>query len=143
MATIYKMKIQLAKTYSIEYDETISNPTDIVEFLNSVEHYDLALNEQVIAIALNTKNKILAYSDIYIGATDLCHVNVSDIFKFLCSTPATKFILVHNHPSGDSTPSKSDLQLTERIKTLSVLMGIPLIDHIIIGDNTYTSVFMK
>ena len=141
MATIYKMKVQLEKIYALDYDETIRAPKDIVDFINSTEHYDLAINEQVIAIALDSKNKVLAYSDLYIGDMRTCNVNVSGIFKFLCSTPATRFILVHNHPSGDTTPSKDDLALTERVKTASILMGIEMLDHIIIGDHAYTSIF--
>lgn len=141
MATISKMKVQLARQYDVKIDKVITKPIDIVEFINSVEHYDLSLNEQVVVIALNTKNEVIAYSDIYIGATNMCNVNVSDIFKFLCATPATKFIVVHNHPSGNSTPSKMDLAFTERLETASNLMGIPLIDHIVIGDNEYTSIF--
>ena len=141
MATIYKMKIQLAKVYEMDYDTVIKRPIDIVDFINSTEHYDLAINEQVIVIALDIKNKILAYSDIYIGATNMCDVKVADIFKFLLSTPAAKFIIAHNHPSGDATPSQCDLDLTKRLETASNLMGIEMLDHIVIGDNTYTSIF--
>ncbi len=141
MATIYKMKVQLAKVYELECDTIIKRPIDIVNFINSTEHYDLSANEQVIAIALDTKNKILAYSDIYIGATNMCNVKVADIFKFLCSTPATKFIIAHNHPSGDATPSQCDLDFTKRLETASNLIGIEMLDHIVIGDNDYTSIF--
>ena len=52
---------------------------------------------------------------------------------------AVNIILVHNHPSGDPTPSKADITLTEAVREMGCMMGIPLLDHIIIGDNIYTS----
>lgn len=56
---------------------------------------------------------------------------------------AQKIILVHNHPSGDSTPSSGDYQVTDRIYECADVMGITLLDHVIIGDNSYSSVFKK
>lgn len=56
---------------------------------------------------------------------------------------APKIILVHNHPSGDSTPSKSDFLVTDRVYECSDIMGIELLDHIVIGDGTYESIFKE
>ncbi len=55
---------------------------------------------------------------------------------------APKFILVHNHPSGDSTPSRQDIEMTNRLYDISKMLGIELIDHLVIGDMNYTSIFL-
>lgn len=56
---------------------------------------------------------------------------------------AQKIILVHNHPSGDPTPSQGDNQVTQRIKECADIMGIMLLDHVVIGDGTFRSIFQK
>lgn len=137
----YKVKLQMVKEKSLEYDATITKPMDIVEFINSIEDYDLSVNERVVVIALNTKNHIVAYSEISAGNTNTCNVNIPDIFRFLFTTNANKFILIHNHPSGDSTPSGIDIEMTKQIQKASDLMRVEFLDHIVIGDNNYTSVF--
>jgi len=137
----YKVKLQMIKEKTIEYDTTIKTPMDIVKFINSTENYDLSINERVVVIALNTKNHIVAYTEISAGGTNTCNVNTPDIFRFLFTTNANKFILVHNHPSGDSTPSRIDIEMTKQIQKVSDLMRVEFLDHIVIGDNDYTSIF--
>ena len=137
----YKVKLQMVKEKTIEYNSTIAKPMDIVEFINSLENYDLSVNERVVVIALNTKNHIVAYSEISAGGTNTCNVNTPDIFRFLFTTNASKFILVHNHPSGDSTPSGIDIEMTKQIQKATDLMQLEFLDHIVIGDNNYTSIF--
>ncbi len=137
----YKVKLQMVKEKAIEYDTTIKIPMDIVKFINSIEDYDLSVNERVVVIALNTKNNIVAYTEISAGNTNTCYVHIPDIFRFLFTTNASKFILVHNHPSGDSTPSGIDIEMTKQIQKASDLMRVEFLDHIVIGDNNYTSVF--
>lgn len=137
----YKVKLQMVKEKAIEYDPMIAKPMDIVKFINSIENYDLSINERVVVIALNTKNHIVAYSEISAGGTNTCSVNIPDIFRFLFTTNASKFILVHNHPSGDSTPSGIDIEMTKQIQEASDLMRVEFLDHIVIGDNNYTSIF--
>lgn len=137
----YKVKLQMVKEKTIEYDPIIANPMDIVKFINSIENYDLSINERVVVIALNTKNHIVAYTEISAGGTNTCNVNTPDIFRFLFTTNANKFVLVHNHPSGDSTPSRIDIEMTKQIQKVSDLMQVEFLDHIVIGDNSYTSIF--
>ena len=137
----YKIKLQMVKEKAIEYDTTIKIPMDIVKFINSIEDYDLSVNERVVVIALNTKNHIVAYSEISAGNTNTCNIHIPDIFRFLFTTNASRFVLVHNHPSGDSTPSGIDIEMTKQIQEASNLMRVEFLDHIVIGDNNYTSVF--
>lgn len=137
----YKVKLQMVKEKTVEYDPVIKIPMDVVKFINSIENYDLSINERVVVIALNTKNHIVAYTEISAGGANTCNVNTPDIFRFLFTTNANKFILVHNHPSGDSTPSRIDIEMTKQIQKVSDLMQVEFLDHIIIGDNNYTSIF--
>ena len=136
----YKVKLQMIKERTVQTEQDISAPIDAVKFINSIENYDLSINERVIVIGLNSKNKILAYSEISSGGANSCEIDIPSIFRFLCTTTANKFIVVHNHPSGDSTPSQLDLGVTERIEKAATIMGLHFLDHIIIGDNDYTSI---
>lgn len=137
----YKVKLQMVKEKTVEYDPVIKIPMDVVKFINSIENYDLSINERAVVIALNTKNHIVAYTEISIGNVNTCSMSPADIFRFLFTTNSNKFILVHNHPSSDSTPSGIDIDITKRIQKISDLMQVEFLDHIVIGDNSYTSIF--
>ena len=95
--------------------------------------------EKLIAIFLNTKNEIINYETIFIGTQNKSITHPREIFNAAIKHSAVKLILVHNHPTGDITPSKEDITFTKNIKEIGKLLQIPLIDHIIIGNNTYFS----
>lgn len=138
-----KIKLEMVREKTTEYNYTITEPQKIVEFINSIENYSNALNENIIVIALNNKNNIIAYNEIAKGGINNCNIDIPSIFRVLFNTNANKFILVHNHPSGNSEPSKEDFEVTDRIKQASNIMGINFLDHIVIGDNEYTSIFSE
>lgn len=94
-------------------------------------------------IILNTKNIVLKILDISLGGTNFAVIEPKEILLEPIKMQAPKIILVHNHPSGDPTPSKSDYIVTDRIYECASLMGIELLDHIIIGDNKYQSIFSE
>lgn len=138
-----KLQMKVDKTINI-IDTQIKSATDIIELVNSInqaEGYNASPTETVVVIALNTKNQVLAYNEIATGNTSTCNIDPANIFRFIFTLPASKFILVHNHPSGDTTPSNIDIQMTNKIKDLSAQLNIQFLDHIIIGDNDYTSIF--
>ena len=140
----YKIKLQMIKQDNVRItDKTMTNATDIIDFINSIEGYNQAINENVIVIMLNTKNKIIAYSEIGMGTSNNCYIDIPSIFKTLFTTNTSKFILAHNHPSGDTTPSKEDIATTKKIKEVSELMGVQFLDHIIIGENEYRSIMKE
>ena len=140
----YKIKLQMAREKAINLDgKIILKPIDIVNFINSLENYSVACNEYVVVIALNTKNEIIAYSEISSGSINLCNIDIPSIFRVLFATNGNKFILVHNHTSGNSKPSQIDIDTTERIKKAALIIGLDFLDHIIIGDNEYTSIFSE
>lgn len=137
----YKIKLQMIRDKTLLYDKPITQPNDIVKFINTLENYDLSTIENAVVIALSTKNEIVAYAEIGKGTSNGCSLDIPSIFRVVLMANSSKFILVHNHPSGDSTPSKTDIKTTKNILDASKLMQIQFLDHIIIGDNTFTSIF--
>lgn len=95
------------------------------------EHFNIAL--------LDTKNQILSIDNISIGTLNASIVHPRDVFKLAIKKNANSMILIHNHPSGDPSPSNEDIRVTERLAEVGEITGIKVLDHIIIGDNRYTS----
>lgn len=103
---------------------------DEMRFLNK-EHFNIAI--------LDTKNQILAIENISIGTLNASIVHPRDVFKVAIKRNANSIILIHNHPSGDPSPSNEDINITNRLIDVGNLIGIKVLDHIIIGDNKYIS----
>lgn len=97
--------------------------------------------EKLFAIFLNTKNEIIHYEVVFIGTQNKSITHPREIFHAAIKNSAVKLLIVHNHPTGDVTPSKEDILFTKNIKDIGKLMQIPLIDHIIIGETTFFSFF--
>lgn len=95
--------------------------------------------EHFIILMLNTKNFLLGVETVSIGSLNSSIVHPRELFKSAINKSAAAIILAHNHPSGDATPSKEDIEVTKRIISGGQLLGIDVIDHIIIGDNSYYS----
>ena len=97
-------------------------------------------NEILKLIILNNKNVIKRVVQITNGKQDSITFDIKSILLETIKTGYNKIILVHNHPSGDSKPSFDDVEVTRKVKEISEMIGIKLLDHIIIGDNEYTSI---
>ncbi len=97
--------------------------------------------EYVYCLYLDSKKKIIKEKLLYIGTINYSMVHPRDIFKEAYLSCATAIICIHNHPTGDVTPSKEDYAMTYQLKQAGELLGIPLLDHIIIGRNRYYSFF--
>ena len=117
----------------------INSPDDIANLL--IDELKFEKREIVKAIILNSKNVIIKIVDICFGGTNSAILKPRDVLQDAIKLGAPKIILVHNHPSGDPTPSKSDFDFTERMVQASDIMGIELLDHIVIGDCDYCSIF--
>lgn len=91
--------------------------------------------EIMILLGLDTKNKPTVISIISIGTLNQSTVSVREIFKTLLLANSIRFIVVHNHPSGDTTPSENDLKITQKLKKAGEMMEIVLLDSIIYGDD--------
>lgn len=96
--------------------------------------------EHLVLVMLNGKNKFIRDRVLFIGSVNQSIVNPREIFIEALKNEAVNIILLHNHPSGDITPSRADLLITHRVKEAGSLIGINLLDHIIIGDRRYHSI---
>lgn len=125
----------------INYQIKIRNSKDVASLLMPEMRYEK--RELAKVLLLNCKNLVLKIVDISLGGANFACLEPKDILTEALKLQAPKIILVHNHPSGDTTPSKSDFNITDRIYEAAELMGIQMLDHIIIGDGTYESIFRK
>lgn len=119
----------------------IKNTKDVANLLMDELKYEK--RELVKLIILNSKNVILKITDIALGGGNFAALEPKDVLIEPIKMQAQKIILIHNHPSGDPTPSKGDYQVTDRIYECADMMGITLLDHVVIGDGTFKSIFEK
>lgn len=95
--------------------------------------------EHLLLSMYDSKSMLLKDSEISVGTCNMSLISPREIFIEALNCKAVYVILLHNHPSGNPSPSQEDLAVTERIKECGKLLGVPLLDHIIIGDNRYFS----
>ena len=114
----------------------VCNPHDIARIFMSELKFEK--REKIKEIILNNKNEIIKIKELALGGTNFVNIPVKDILSEPIKIGANKIALVHNHPSGDSTPSNQDILFTNQIYDYAKLMGIELIDHIVIGNMNYT-----
>lgn len=119
----------------------IRNSKDVANLL--MDELRNEKREVVKLLILNTKNILLKMVDVALGGGNFAAVEPKNILVEPIKMQAQKIILVHNHPSGDPTPSQGDFQVTDRIYESADIMGITLLDHVIIGDGKFKSVFEK
>ncbi len=114
----------------------ILKPDDAVDLFIDMKYLD---REEMRCLFLNKKNEVLGKETLYIGGLDAFLSKPRDVFKRALSHNATSIILVHNHPTCDPRPNAADIEYTERIIDAGSIIGIPLLDHIVIGDGSYFS----
>ena len=120
--------------YSVRH---LTEPGAAVELVKPL--LDKADREMLVVLSLNTKLEPLALEIAAVGGINACMVDVRDVFKHALLNNAAYVMCVHNHPSGSPEPSHSDTLMTKRMADGGTLLGIPLLDHIIIGEAGYFS----
>lgn len=115
----------------------ITSPGDVAELMMS-KMKDLE-QEHFVVLLLNSKNIVIKQSWIYKGTLNSSIIHPREVFNIAIRESSNAMIVVHNHPSGDVTPSREDITTTLRLKECGAILGIELLDHIIIGDNKFTS----
>jgi len=116
----------------------IKDAKDVAKLLMNELKYEK--REVIKVILLNSKNIVLKIKDVSYGGTNFAMIEPKDILAEAIKLQVPRIIMVHNHPSGDVTPSKTDFGITDRIYESAELLGIQLLDHIIIGGNKYQSI---
>lgn len=132
--------VTLAKRMSQEsvFKKTkVNSPSKIADYVME-DMSSLKVEEFKIAI-LNTKKELEVIKNISTGSIDMTVVHPREVFKTAIDYSAHTIIAIHNHPSGDITPSREDIALTKRLKEVGNIVGIELVDHIIIGNRVYYS----
>lgn len=113
------------------------NPQSVADYyMQDMRHLSM---EKILLVMLDSKSKFLKDIIISSGTVSSSLLSPREIFLLALKYEAVNIILIHNHPSGDPTPSKEDINTTRRMKEAGNLIGIKLMDHIIIGDNKYIS----
>lgn len=137
---IYKTSIKLVRETTTQYNNTnIKNITDIIKLVDNIEDIKNNDVENAYIICLNNKNVPVNYSLIAKGTINASMIDPKTIFKTILLSNASAFIMIHNHPSGDPTPSKQDYEITNILEKASKLLGIKFLDHIVIGNDNYIS----
>ena len=132
--------LELGKRFTKEIPKEkikIRNAKDVYENYHSF--YFKETQEKFMVLFLNTKNEVICSKILFVGTNNQSLVHPRDIFKEAILNNASKILCIHNHPSGNSYPSKEDEKVTMRLKESGELMGIPLLDHVILGDVSYYS----
>ena len=115
----------------------LSCPQDVAEFLMPRLRY--SVKEQFIVILLNGKNKVVGTEVISEGSLSSSVVHPREVYASALLHHAAAIMVAHNHPSGDPKPSNEDREITSLLAQSGKVLGIPLVDHIVIGDGTYYS----
>ncbi|HEY2982096.1 MAG TPA: DNA repair protein RadC [Anaerolineales bacterium] len=135
-----KAAIELGRRLSIESPETrlaINSPADAAALLQ----YEMSALEQehLRVILLDTRNHVLDVVEVYRGSVNSSQVRVGEVFKAAIRRGAPALIVVHNHPSGDPTPSPDDVAVTRAFVQAGKLLDVDMLDHIVIGRGKYVS----
>ena len=116
---------------------TVRSPQDVANLL--LAEMGLLEQEHLRVVLLNTKNQVLAMPEVYKGSVNSAQVRVSELLREAIREGCPALIVVHNHPSGDPTPSPDDIDLTRQLIEAGKLLDIDVLDHIVIGGQGFVS----
>lgn len=121
----------------IEGAAKVSSAADVYRICRDLE---AATAEHFVVLYLNMRHAVVARQTVGIGSLGSVEVHPREVFRGACIAGAAAVIVVHNHPSGEAVPSAEDLALTRRLVASGSLLGIPVLDHVVIGDGSWTSI---
>ncbi|MGL5682566.1 MAG: JAB domain-containing protein [Marinifilaceae bacterium] len=130
----YKGEFKISYTRKKENPCKVVNSKQVVDFLRQIWEDDISYRERFVVIALNSALKISGYTMLSSGNITSVPVDKRLLSQFLLLSNAVSFIVAHNHPSGETTPSREDIELTNNIKKVGELLQIQLLDHVILTD---------
>jgi DNA repair protein RadC len=131
---------RLART-SMSDTITIRSPQDVSTYL--MEDLRYLQKEHFVCLFLNTKNHVIGQETLSMGSLNASIVHPREVFRAAIKRSSASIICVHNHPSGDPTPSPEDIQMTARLVEAGRIIGIEVLDHIILGDQNFISLKEK
>ncbi len=135
------VQIRLVQEQSFYSEQKLTSPQEVVNLVaDELKSYD---REVMMVINFTSKMQPINMSVVSMGAIDASIVTSRELFKTSILSNAANIIILHNHPSGDPTPSAEDINLTTKLCTAGIIMGIPIQDHIIVGGGTGITCSMK
>ncbi|WP_018921619.1 RadC family protein [Salsuginibacillus kocurii] len=124
-------------TYQNSDPYVIRSPEDVSNYV--MDEMRFLRQEHFVSLCLDTKNQVIHRETLFIGSLNASIVHPREVFKEALRRSAASLICLHNHPSGDPSPSREDIEVTNRLVDCGRLLGIDILDHVIIGDKTFTS----
>lgn len=137
---VCELSRRMSRTEAKERMSMNAPDTIAAYYMETMRYYQ---QEHLMLLMLNTKNKLIRDKVVFKGTVNAALIEPREIFIEAMRHNAVNIIIVHNHPSGDPTPSKEDILITKRIYDAGKLVGIPLLDHIIIGGRHFESLHMN
>lgn len=119
----------------------VRSPQDVANLLSA--EMGLLEQEQLRLVLLNTKNQVIAVSELYRGSVNTSLIRIGELFREAIRQGCSALIVVHNHPSGDPSPSQEDVEVTRQMVEAGKLLDIEVLDHIVIGQQRYVSLKEK
>lgn len=130
--------LELSKRYLLDSDQPIiDSPEKAVEQLTDIRDKK---QEHFVCLTLDGANRLITKRTITIGTLTASLVHPREVFADAITDRAASIIVAHNHPSGSTTPSKADLEITQRIKKSGELVGIKLLDHVLVTKTSYANI---
>ena len=133
--TRYRLELVKESSKVYEVENRISSPRDVSEYIEQVFKLSIQAEEVMVMLVLDIKNNVIGAFEVSRGSLNTSIVHPREIFKRALLLNAASIILAHNHPSGDTTPSREDINITKRLVEGGKILGIEVLDHIIVGDN--------
>ncbi len=135
---VIRLTLRLMLRISYQDRPQIREPEQIYLLLKPLVAEHL-YQEQFWVVMLDTKVRVVATKRIALGTLDAATISAREVFRVAIQHSASSVITAHNHPSGDPTPSSEDIAMCKRITEAGELIGIPHLDHVVIGDETFRS----
>ena len=134
---MFELKVIRERKEGYGLRQQFRSSQDICEMFR--ERFTHADREEFVVLLLDVKNKLLGFHVVSVGSLTSSVVHPREVYKVAILGNAASLILLHNHPSGDPTPSNEDLQITNRLCQIGEVLGIKVLDHVVIGDGRYVS----
>lgn len=139
---IEQQRYTLVKESAVNYAaDALTTDAQICKMFTDLYKLNQLAEEYVYMAALACKGKVLGIFEVSHGTGNSSLLRPREVFMRLLLAGASSFVVIHNHPSGDCTPSKEDLTITRVLKEAGNMMGIPLVDHIIVGGSDHYSFY--
>ena len=135
-----KYNLELVRDESVQYEAKITSRDEAYKKFLEVFKLDRKPEEHMVMFSLNNKNEINGAFLIAKGGINITNFSIQNIVKRAMLCNCQKILLAHNHPTGDPTPSLTDIHTTKRIKEACELMSIEFLDHFVIGENCFQTI---